>query len=116
MPSEEFESEIDIGEEEEEVPKPSSLRSVLTSSEKYFGILMASQPTVYILRSIKPVKANLEIFINLKPQQILNGGKGKVKTKAKKTMMKTSMQILNLTKKKRKKKLLNKNEKWKQPV
>ena len=29
MPSEEFESELDVGEEEEEVPKPSSLRSVL---------------------------------------------------------------------------------------
>ena len=29
LPSEEFESELDVGEEEEEVPKPSSLRSVL---------------------------------------------------------------------------------------
>ena len=65
---------------------------------------------------LKPVKVNQEIFINQKHQQILNGGKVKVTRIARKTMTKISMRILSLTRKKKKRKWLNKNEKWKQLV
>ena len=65
---------------------------------------------------VKPIKVNQEIFINPKHRQILNGGKVKVTRIARKMMTKISMRTLNLTRKKKKRNWLNKNEKWRQLV